>query len=808
MIYPKNFENKIEFDQIRLKLADSCLSEQGKRYAEKIRFVSDFDQLKKLLDQTEEFRQLILVQPNFPSQDYFDLTDELNRIQIQGSYIELEKLFDLKSSLSTMLDIVTYFNTQHATNFYNIKSLADRIIIDKSIPKKIEQLIDDKGEIQDNASSKLAEIRKKIKSKLGAVDRKINQTLKAAKQAGWVASDAEVTIRDGRPVIPMPATHKRKIKGFVLDESATGQTVYLEPGEVLELNNEIRELYNAERREIIQILKDFSDFIRPHIPDLTEGYRTVGLIDFIRAKAKFAIAIRAVKPKLHDKTLINWQRATHPLLFLHHEKLGKKVIPLNIHLNTDQRILVISGPNAGGKSVCLKTVALIQYMLQCGLLIPVQPDSEAGIFTNMFIDIGDEQSLENDLSTYSSHLLNMKNFVLNSDERSIFFIDEFGTGTEPQLGGAIAEAILENLNQKNVFGVITTHYANLKVLAREGNGIINGAMLFDAEKIEPLYELKIGQPGSSFAFEIAKKIGFPKKILKLAEEKTGSQQLDFEQQLQQLDLKKREIQKKEEELRLADSFLSEMIDKYEKLSGDLETSKTEIIAKARKEALEVIESSNKLIEKTIKDIRESQADKSKTKELRKKIEEQAEVIKSKTKAEKPTKLKKQVQIKKRETSVKTEAIKVGDFVSLPEQNISGEVVLIKDDEVVIVFNSITFKTQLSKVQKTTGQKIKAAKRLSSRYSSVTNDMNDKLANFKLKLDVRGKRGDEAIELVRQYIDDAILLNIREVSILHGKGFGILRNIIHDYLRSVPEIRQFKDEHVERGGHGITLVILK
>ncbi|MBN2175996.1 MAG: Smr/MutS family protein [Bacteroidales bacterium] len=812
MLYPKNFEQKIEFDVIRKMISKNCLSEQGAGYAEKIRFVTDFEQLKKLLDQTEEFRQLLLDKPDFPSQDYFDLTPELHRIKIEGSYIELDKLFDLKSSLSTILDVVSYFSVAEASKIYNLKSIIDQIQVDPSIPKTIDRLVDEKGQIRDNASEKLKEIRKKIQSKLSAVDRKINQALKAAKQSGWVASDVEVSIRDGRPVIPIPATHKRKIKGFILDESATGQTVFIEPGEVLELNNEIRELQNAERREMIQILKNFSAFVRPYIPGLIEAYRFIGLIDFIRAKAKLAHQIKAVKPVLNDKSLINWKKAMHPLLYLHHQKLNKKVVPLDISLNDENRILVISGPNAGGKSVCLKTVALLQYMLQCGLLIPVKEDSEAGIFTDMFIDIGDEQSLENDLSTYSSHLLNMKNFVLNSNKRSIFFIDEFGTGTEPQLGGAIAEAILDNLNQKKVFGVITTHYANLKVLAREGNGIINGAMLFDTEKIEPLYELKIGQPGSSFAFEIARKIGFPSKILNLAEKKTGKKQLDFEQQLQQLDIEKRELQKREEELRLADSFLSEMIDKYEKLSGELETGKEEIIAKARQEALNLIQSSNRLIEKTIKDIRESQADKARTKELRRKVEEKAKEISHTIEPKKKVKPSPSKSAKPDETAKsekQDEKLKVGDLVKVPDQNIQGEITSIIDDEVVIAFNSITFRTLLSKVEKIPDNAIKPLSRKhKTSYSGILDDMNDKLSNFKLQLDVRGNRGDEALEMVRQYIDDAILLNIREVRILHGKGYGILRNLIHEYLRSIPEIKQFKDEHIEQGGHGITIVILK
>jgi DNA mismatch repair protein MutS2 len=807
MIYPGNFEEKVEFDVIREMIRDNCLSEQGRRYVEKIRFITDFELLKKLLDQTEEFRQLLLEQPAFPSQDYFDLTDELHRIQILGSYIEPDKLFDLKSSLSTILDVMAWFSKADPNKMYNLKSISDQIVVDESIPSSIEKIMDDKGQIRDNASSKLLEIRKKIQSKLSAVDRKINQTLKAAKQAGWVAQDAEITIRDGRPVIPIPATHKRKIKGFVLDESATGQTVYLEPGEVLEINNEIRELQNAERREIIHILKEFSDQVRPHIPELMEAYRLLGLIDFIRAKARLALEINAVKPVLFDKPHIQWHNAVHPLLFLHFQKLEKKVIPLNIFLNNENRILVISGPNAGGKSVCLKTVALLQYMLQCGLLIPVENDSETGIFTDMFIDIGDEQSLENDLSTYSSHLLNMKHFVLNSNDRSFFFIDEFGTGTEPQLGGAIAEAILENLNSKKVFGVITTHYANLKVLAREGNGIINGAMLFDADKIEPLYELKIGQPGSSFAFEIARKIGFPKKILNLAQHKTGKKQLDFEQQLQQLEIQKRELLQKEEEIQLADSFLSEMIDKYEKLSGELEASKKEIMANARQEARQLIDSSNRLIEKTIKDIRESQADKVKTKALRKKIEEKADEISGNETKQSPARRKEKVVSNKK---VEIERpIRIGDLVKVPKQNITGEVTSVIDDEVIIAFNSISFRTQLSKVEKVPGKANHPTtpKRRTS-YSGILDNMNDKLSNFKLQLDVRGKRGDEAVALVRQYIDDALLLNISEVRILHGKGFGILRNLIHDYLRSVSEIKHFKDEHIERGGSGITIVILK
>ena len=645
MIYPDNFEQKTEFDIIREMIRDKCLSEQGKKYAEKIRFTSDIELLEKWLDQTAEFKQLLADHPDFPQQDYFDLRPELERIRIPGSHMEPEKLFDLKTSLSTILDVSAYFNKARKESIPTLREISDQVTVEKAIPARIEKLMDERGQIRDGASETLKKIRKNIRGKLSAADRQIYQTLKSAKQSGWVAPDAEVTIRDGRPVIPLPVTHKRRIRGFILDESASGQTVYIEPGEVMEINNEIRELKSAERREIINILKDLSDFLRPHIPDLTEAYRLTGLIDFIRAKALIAARIHGIKPVMHSHPLIDWKKGMHPLLYLHHQKIGKNTVPLNIRLDSENRILVISGPNAGGKSVCLKTVALLQYMLQCGILIPVAEDSEAGIFDNMFIDIGDEQSLENDLSTYSSHLLNLKHFLLHSDEKSIFFIDEFGAGTEPQLGGAIAEAILEKLNSKKVFGLVTTHYANLKVMAREGSGIVNGAMLFDTRKIEPLYELRMGQPGSSFAFEIARKIGFPGNILTLAEKKTGRKQLDFEQQLQQLDIDKKELQKKQTEVHLADSFLSEMIDKYENLLHELESNKKEILQNARQEASDLIESSNKLIENTIREIKEAQAEKLKTKELRQKVEKKAEELQAKKKKETSRKRKEKKQKK-------------------------------------------------------------------------------------------------------------------------------------------------------------------
>lgn len=815
MIYPRNFEEKIGFDRIREMLHELCLSPMGQLYVEKIRFTSNQELISRLLNQTEEFRQLLLKEGSFPSGDYFDLSPELKRISIEGTYIEQDKLFDLKSSLATILECITFITKQDHSKFPELITLAAPVSIDPGLTRIIERIIDGSGEIKDSASTQLGEIRRKLISKRSSIDKKINYSLQQAKKSGWVSSDSEITIRNGRLVIPVPAAYKRQMRGFIHDQSATGQTIYIEPEEVFETNNEIREIEAEERREIIRILKEFSDFVRPLIPSLLEAYRFLGVIDFIRAKAKFALTINACKPQVLAEPHINWNQSVHPLLFLSHVKQKKTVVPLDIKLNEDQRILVISGPNAGGKSVCLKTIGLLQYMLQCGLLIPVKDDSIAGIFTSLFIDIGDEQSLENDLSTYSSHLTNMKHFTLNANASSLFLIDEFGTGTEPQLGGAIAQAVLEMLNENKAFGVVTTHYSNLKLMAGKGNGIINGAMLFDTKAMQPLYQLSIGKPGSSFAFEIARKIGFPKKILKVAEQYVGKKQLDFDEQLQQLEIEKQTLEKEQQKVSAADGRLQSLIDKYQDLLQNLDSKKSEIILKAKQEAESLIESSNRLIENTIREIREAQAEKEKTKQLRANLKEKEKKIKAIKPSESIAKNEKSStrEVKKADKNKEKPAgsidkLMVGDFVKIIEQDVKGEILDIIDDEVVVGFNSIRFKTQLNKIEKIDSSSVNLAVQKSTKKSSVVNDLNDKVANFKHQIDVRGKRGEEAVELVRQYIDDAILLNIHEVRILHGKGFGILRTMIHEYLRTVTEISRFQDEHIERGGHGITVVILK
>jgi len=783
----------------------NCLSPLGEYYVDKIRFTNSFGQLRILLDQTEEFRQLLEEESRFPSQDYFDLTFELHRVKTEGTYIEQALLFDLKSSLSVIADVIRFIRQAEADRFENLKKLTEGVFVDKQIVKYISDIIDDKGEIRDAASPDLKQIRNDLRSKMAGIDRRVNATLRMAKKEGWAAKDAEVAIRNGRPVIPVSVAYKRQINGFIHDESSTGQTVFVEPAEIFETNNQIRELESAERREIIRILKAFTAFVRPEIANLIDAYRFLGRIDFIRAKAKFAIEIDAMRPKLLDKQGFDWINATHPLLFLTHKNLNKEIVPLYVKLDEEQRILVISGPNAGGKSVCLKTIGLLQYMLQCGLLIPVKEGSKAGIFKNLFIDIGDEQSLENDLSTYSSHLLNMKHFLLNANNDTLFLIDEFGTGTEPVLGGAIAESVLERLNEKKAYGVVTTHYSNLKLMSKPGNGIINGAMMFDTKAMKPLYRLKMGNPGSSFAFEIAKNIGFPKQVLKKAEDKTGKKQLDFDEHLQQLETEKRELAKKQQKYEIADDFLSEMIDKYEKLLKDIRSKKNEIISNAGIEAARLLKSSNKLIENTIREIKEAGAEKEKTKKLRRQLEEKSKELEIKARTEKKSVAKLKPKESKPLDLHIARPIAKGDTVKILDQGVSGEVIERKGEDVIVEFNSVRLRTTVDKLEKTKSGGKAGISRSNRRGRQLMDQLNDKMANFKLQVDVRGKRGEEAMSEIRQYIDDCILLGISEVKILHGKGYGILRQLIHDYLKTVSQIKSFGDEHIERGGNGITMV---
>ncbi len=809
MIYPSDFENKIGFKAIREHLNKLCISEMGKECVDKMCFSTDVDEIRTYLRLIQDFETLMQDGVPFPVRDYNDLREEFKHLAIDGTIISLDSMFALKPTLSALFYVFKFFKSEASEKVPYLKALAEGITIDNHIFTEINRLIDDKGEMPDNASPELAEIRRDIRRKQSSIDHRMHKILLEAKNSGWTDSTAEMTIRDGRPVIPVRAADKRALRGFIHDESATGQTVYIEPAEIFETNNEIKELEYAERREINKILLAFTKILRPEIPNLAMAWRLLGLLDFIRAKALISHEYNCVIPEVIDEPMFDWIEARHPLL---EEKLkgqGKHITPLDLKLYDSNdsgfsgRILVISGPNAGGKSVCLKTIGLLQYMLQCGLAIPVKVDSKCGVFHDMFIDIGDEQSLENDLSTYSSHLINMKALIENGNERSLFLIDEFGTGTEPQLGGAIAEAILLKMNEKKSFGVVTTHYANLKLLADNHPGIVNGAMLFDTRYLQPLYVMMIGKPGSSFAFEIAKKIGFPQEILDNAAEISGREHLDFDQQLQQLEIEKKEVRKKEYELKVADKLLDEVVTKYKGHLADIEKHKNRLMKEANKEAQALIDKANAKIERTIKEIKEAQAEKQRTKELREELKEMkdelvkdAEVISKKLKAEE-------------KEEVTNQELKVGDTVCINELEVIGELLAISDTDVTVQFGDVRLRTTADKLRKMSKtQAKKAANNPSYLRKSIMNDINEKAQHFNLTLDVRGQRGDEAVDNVAKYIDEANLLSIKEVSILHGKGNGILRKLIREYLSKQSCIQNFSDASLETGGAGITRVTLK
>lgn len=760
-----DFEHKLGFDVIRQILGDYCLSTLGKSLVAKMEFSTDDSGISKSLLQTSEMKEIIEFGEPFPAQDYYDLVPELIRIRIPGTYMETGQLAEFKLSVTTISQLLSFLaeRNEQFPALYSLACEAGEVMAGyspvavvqllRSVIARVDRILDDKSEVKDSASQELTRIRKEKSALQASVERKIVQSFKLARQSGWTPDDAEVTIRNGRLVIPMINAHKRRIHGFVHDESATGHTVYIEPAEIFETNNEIRQLEYAERREIVRILIEFAGAIRPDIDMLVHAYQFLGKIDFVRAKARFAISVNGIKPIHLPASRIpvafSWHQAIHPLLFLSHQRQKKEIVPLDISLNRAQRILIISGPNAGGKSVCLKTTGLLQYMFQCGLLPPAREDSEFCIFQKIFIDIGDEQSIDNDLSTYSSKLINLKFFIENIDDRSLFLIDEMGGGTDPSLGGAIAEATLETLNAKSAMGVVTTHYSNLKLLAAREPGIVNGAMLYDLKNLRPLYQLTIGKPGSSFALEIAREIGFPDNVLDNARSKTGKSQLDFDRELQNLEVEKQEINKKNTELNVADEFLAELIRKYEKLNAGLESKKKEIIEKAREEARQLLENSNRIIEKTIKEIRESQAEKTRTKEIRAKLSETKEKL-----------------------------------LQEPESRIPH------------LPSPVTYTGLIGSEAKP------------HRFQTYVDDLNSKLINFSLTLDLRGKRVDEALALLQRYIDDAILCSIPEVQILHGKGNGILRQVTRDYLRAQKEIKSVRDAPIEQGGAGITMVYFR
>ena len=813
-----NIEQKLGFDRIRQMVREHCSNTLAAEMAERMTFSTDYDTLLHELQLTEEMRQIVLMETEFPQQDFIDLTPTLVHLHLGNTFIPLEALFDLKLSLRTIRECYNFLTSEEKMKYTALRNLAIEVELGyggKSsqlnvINSLLGKLIDDHGELYDNASPTLAEIRRTKARKAAEVDAQVNSALARAKREGWAPEGAEVTIRDGRPVIPLLTTHRRKIRGLIQDESATRLTAFVEPSEVVELGNDLRELDFDERHEIQRILLTFSDRLRPLLPQLEEAYRFLARIDFLRAKARVAAELNAAVPILHPEPRIDWLDARHPILYLQ-KKDG--VVPFNLALSgktSDSRILIISGPNAGGKSVLLKAVGLIQYMLQCGMPVPLRPTSECGLFGSIFIDIGDQQSIDNDLSTYTSHLQNMKALLASANDDTLFLLDELGGGTEPRSGCAIAEAVLEQLHTKKAFGVVTTHFADLKLLADRLSGVANGAMLFDTDQMRPLYRLAVGHPGSSFAFEIAESIGFPKEVLDRASEMVGREQLNFEHQLQQLELDKQEIARQREELRVADEFLNEVTQKYQRLNDNLQSRRHEIIGSARREAQQILEGANRTVERTISDIKSAKAEKEATQQARARL---AEATEQNIKAQSELKEQKEKRQSISDSSFCSEGEKglpilVGSIVRIDGGETYGQVVEIKGKKAVVESNSMRMTITLDRLQATAKQKIPTARKATGQsFASIYDDINERRKQFNPTLDLRGQRAEDALEQLRRFLDTAILLSEHEVRILHGKGYGILKQLIREQLQATREVRSFHPERLELGGEGITVVEL-
>ena len=839
MIYPSNFENKIQFSEIRSLLKGYCLCQLGKDKVDEMAFSSDVAVINTMLRQTREFRRLQEESDDFPLQFFFDMRESVKRIRLEGTHLEENEIFDLRRSLETIAAIVRFLDRGSDEGVYDyptLHELTEGVLTFPEILRRIDQILDKYGKVKDSASPALADIRMQLHKAEGSVSRTLYSILRAAQSEGLVDKDVTPTVRDGRLVVPIAPGLKRKIKGIVHDESSTGKTVFVEPTEVVEANNRIRELEAEERREVVRILVDFTKLVRPYVNEIIYAYLLLAEIDFIRARAEFAVLVGGIEPEVQAAPVIDWISSRHPLLWLALKKQDKPVVPLDITLTRDRHILIISGPNAGGKSVCLKTVGLLQYMLQCGLSVPMSERSTVGVFKNLMIDIGDEQSIENDLSTYSSHLLNMKNMMRQANDGTLLLIDEFGTGTEPQIGGAMAEAVLNQFVNKQAWGVITTHYQNLKHYADSHDGIANGAMLYDRHEMRPLFQLAIGQPGSSFAIEIARKTGIPEEVIKEASEMVGSDYIQSDKYLQDIVRDKRYWENKRQNVHQREKELERTVARYEKEIADLEQSRKDILRKAKEQAEELLKESNKKIENAIREIRESQAEKEETKRIREELNEfkagvseidakanddliakkirQIQERKERHKKHKDEKAERERQAaaKLREAASKAAKkegrnLEVGDSVKIKGLSTVGKIESMDGKNATVIFGGMRTKMPASRLEYV--DMAEAKKEDVAPVFNVSRETRETIDNRKLNfhqdLDVRGMRGDEALNAVMYFIDDACLVGMSRVRILHGKGNGILRQLIRQYLATVPSVTSFRDEHVQFGGAGITVV---
>ena len=813
MNYPENIADKLGFNQIKEQIKSLCLSPMGVEYADKMKFSNRFSLVSQWAHQVNEMKMLLAEHGGeWPQQDYYDLRSWFAPLRLEGHYLSAEAWRDWQRGLDILYQCVRFFHTIDSEKYPEIYKIT-QIFKEKGekesegdfrqivpILQDLDRVFDVNGQIKETASIALGDLRRKRFTEEQNLRKKLDSLLNQAYKEGWVSKDFSLTLRNGRMVIPLAAEHKRKIKGFVQDESDSGKTVFLEPADALVANNEIKSLESAERREIILILTRLSDRVRPLVPMIASWFQWLGLIDFIRSKAFWAIETQSILPKIASIPVVDWKDARHPILEKSLAKIGKKIMPLTIKLSEEKRIMVVSGPNAGGKSVTLSTLGLLQYLFQSGCLIPIQEGSTVGIFDQLFLDMGDEQNIENELSTYSSHLSNMNYFLGHVNPSTLILVDEFGTGTEPSLGGAIAESILEKLAEKNCFGAINTHFGNLKSLADRQKGLFNAAMRYDTEHFEPQFILDLGKPGSSFAFEIAQKIGLPTSIIENARKKLGTKQVDFDKMLMETETEKQIWESKNASLALQNRQAEEMKVQYASLKSHLEEEQKRIINQAKLEAKNLIQSANQKIEQTIREIKESAANKVKTQETRQSLTDfSAEKLKITPSVISP----------KIETAVVKSLvgpIAVGHYVALQNGNEAstvGQVMEMKGKDAVVAFGSIRSTIKLNRLSRVQAPKIEKVR--TSPMRGI--DLNERMAQFSLTLDVRGKRGEEVYVLLDQYFNDALLLGAPEIRILHGKGDGILRKLVKEQLKRYKQIKSVVDEHADRGGAGVTIVNL-
>ena len=834
-------EQKIGFDRIRTIISDKCSTLYAAERAATETFSTKASQIRKRLLLTDEMRLIMMFEDSFPSGGFIDCIDFLKPLESTSAAIDILSLRKLKTMLETLHKVTGFFEDVKDGVYPNLKRMSAPVMEFPVAQRRIEGILDRYGDIKDTASDELYEIRRSLRDKEGAISRRMSAILKRAQEEGIVDSDAGVAVRDGKMLIPVSAANKRRLSGFIYDESATGKTAYIEPAEVVELDNQIKELKFSEQREILRILLEFTDFLRPYIPDLLGAARYLGEIDFIMAKAQTSLEFIAGMPVISDNGEMNLRKARHPLLERALKKEKKEIVPLTATLTSDKHILLISGPNAGGKSVCLKTVGLLQYMFQWGMLVPTSETSEMLIFDRIMVDIGDDQSIDNDLSTYSSFLVNMKEMLAKADSRTLILIDEFGSGTEPAAGGAIAEAILSELDKRGVYGVITTHYTNLKLYASADTGVMNGAMMFDVKNIAPMFKLEMGLPGNSFAFELARKTGLPESIIKDAESRAGEEFVGIERNLRKIARNRKALDEKLERIKNTDRTLENITDKYQKELLQIKALKKEIISEAKKEAEEIIKGANRQVENTIKTIKESQADKEQTQEARKGLQDFMSVLAARKQQEEKEKedyiekkirqiderrarrqkrkeeradekslkeIREQQAEQERMDAFRRAPLKPGEKVRVKANGMVGEVCKVSAKAVVVTIGNISSKMPLDKVERITSNEYKSAVKETARPATsvrVDSSLTERKLNFSTELDVRGERLNDAVEKVTRYIDDALMLNVPSVRIIHGKGTGVLRDELQKLIRTMPGVAGAKDEHIQFGGSGVTVV---